>query len=163
MTEQLRAAASLGAAPEAANAPPHDTTAPGDPVPGGGGAPDTRHRCSDTGARRPEDTLSVPGQTPPVCDARCPTTPREIPTGRPSAWAVPLRLLRGCEARSEPLLRRERCHHRNVRACGAPRLDRVDTAWCTLTPNVHEAACTIPVVECSQGPFECSVYSSYSN
>ena len=95
--------------------------------------------------------------------ARCSTGLCEIPTGSPSAWAVPLRLLRGCEARSEPLLRRERCHHRNVRACGAPRLHRVDTAWCTLTPNVHEAACTIPVVECSQGPFECSVYSSYSN
>ena len=26
-----------------------------------------------------------------------------------------------------------------------------------------KAACTIPVVECSQGPFECSVYSSDSN
>ena len=47
-------------------APRHDC--PGRPRPGRGGAPDTRHRCSDTGARRPEDTLSVPGQTPPVCD-----------------------------------------------------------------------------------------------
>ena len=117
-------------------------------------------RCGGDRVRRPSrrQPLSVQtGKSGRVLEHR------GIPTGRPSAWAVPLRLLRGCEARSEPLLRRERCHHRNVRACGAPRLDPVDTAWCTLTPNVHEAACTIRVVECSQGPFECSVYSSYSN
>ena len=58
--------------------------------------------------------------------------PEEIPTGSPSAWAVPLRLLRGCEARSEPLLRRERCHHHTVRVCDAALLVRFDPVWCTL-------------------------------
>ena len=50
-------------------APRHDC--PGRPRPGRGGAPDTRHRCSDTGARRPEDALSVPRRDPPVCDGPC--------------------------------------------------------------------------------------------
>ena len=31
------------------------------------------------------------------------------------------------------------------------------------TSSMHNAACTIPVIECTQEPFECSVYSSHSN
>ena len=33
----------------------------------------------------------------------------------------------------------------------------------TVTSSMHNAACTIPVIECTQEPFECSVYSSHSN
>ena len=47
--------------------------------------------------------------------------------------------------------------------CDAPRLVRVDTAWCTPTSSMHNAAYTIPVIECTQEPFECFVYSSHSN
>ena len=57
----------------------------------------------------------------------------------------------------------EHCCHHTERACDAPRLVRVDTAWCTPTSSMHNAACTIPVIECTQEPFECSVYSSHSN
>ena len=94
--------------------------------------------------------------------ARCRGTLRESPGLCSPKWAVPPRLSCTCEVRPELLLLRERCCHHTERACDAPRLVRVDRAWCTPTSSVHKAACTIPVVECSQGPFECSVISSYS-
>ena len=73
------------------------------------------------------------------------------------------RLPHSCEEISEARPSRERCCHHTERACDAPRLVRVDTAWCTPTSSMHNAACTIPVIECTQEPFECSVYSSHSN
>ena len=95
--------------------------------------------------------------------ARCRGTLRESPGLCSPKWAVPPRLSCTCEVRPELLLLRERCCHHTERACDAPRLVRVDRAWCTPTSSVHKAACTIPVIECSQGPFECSVNRSYSN
>ena len=56
-------------------------------------------------------------------------------------WAVPPRLSCTCEVRPELLLLRERCRHHTERACDAPRLVRVDRAWCTATSSVHKAAC----------------------
>ena len=68
------------------------------------------------------------------------------------------KLRHSCEEISEARPTRERCCHHTERACDASRLVRVDTAWCTPTSSMHNAACTIPVIECTQEPFECSVH-----
>ena len=113
---------------------------------------------------------STEGETPPETRAvgansraRCLVRSGKSPGLCSPKWAVPPRLSCTCEVRPELLLLRERCCHHTERACDAPRLVRVDRAWCTPTSSVHKAACTIPVIECSQGPFECSVNRSYSN